>query len=792
MNSAAGIDTWERIKEIFALVIEAPHEERAEKVAELCGADTRLRTEVESWLASYGEAEGFLETPLASRPDLTANDSVTGRRFGRYTIEREIGRGGMGAVYLARRADGEFEQEVALKIVRQSIAEGHMIERFRRERQILASLNHPNIAKLLDGGVSVNGEPYLVMEYIDGVPITEYIENREVNFKDRLKLFLKVGSALAYAHRNLVVHRDIKPGNILVTAGGEPKLLDFGLAKLVTEGFGAEATNTRTEFRALTPAYASPEQLKGETITTSSDVYSLGVVLHELLAGERPFRLDNMSLEEIIRTITISEPTLPSRTNPSNQQLRGDIDNILLKALRAEPDRRYQSVEQLTDDIQRYLDGMPIAARKDTLYYRASKYLLRHRIAAAAVALILISVLTGVLLTVREKRKADRRFNDLRQLANSLMFEVDSEIQKGPTKGRAMIAKSALNYLDSLAMESENEHDLQLELAAGYLKVGDIQGKPYRPNLGDTHGAKASYTKALVLLESLNTHDPASLEAQRLLSLCHQSIGRVQQRIDEWDAALESERKAVAFSEAIVSADPENPQYQHLLGENYVQFGSALYQTGRGATVEDHVQAIEYFKKAVAIHSSLSDAYPGNSEYRYALGVDYEFIGIAFNRIGDMTGDIENHKLALENHRKELEINEALAASDPSNAAYRRIVADVRGEVGLSQLKLGNAAAAVENYRRRLEIFESVKASDPTNVEAIRDVINCLPEISLALEKLGNIPEAMHHMQRAVELQKILLAREPDNIETARRLQSLSATVAELQKRHRRYESVKE
>lgn len=788
MHSAAKMDTWQRVKEIFSLVIDEPAEDRLNKIAELCGGDRRLQVEVESWLASYGEAEEFLETPVASHADFAAGKSAAGRRFGSYALEREIGYGGMGAVYLAKRTDGEFEQAVALKIVRQSIAESHMIERFRRERQILASLNHPNIAKLLDGGVSENGEPYLVMEYVEGVPITGFALTLSVDQK--LRLFLKVCSALSYAHRNLVVHRDIKPGNILVTSDGEAKLLDFGLAKLIDEGLGLDVTETATSYRALTPAYASPEQLRGDAITTSSDVYSLGVVLHELLAGERPFKFEGMSLDEIIRAVSSTEPALPSRTTATNPKLKGDLDNIILKALRNEPDRRYGSVEQLAEDIERHLSGLPVMARKDTFYYRASKFVMRHRGAVAAALLIMATVVTGVVLTVREKQKADRRFSDLRQLANSLMFEVDAEIQKGPTKGRAMIAKSALDYLDSLAMESGNEHDLQLELAAGYLKVGDIQGKPYRPNLGDTPGAKASYMKALLILESLNAADPANLEARRLLSLCHQSIGRVEQRMDEWDAALESERKAVELSEALVSADPENPQYRSLLGDNYVQFGSALYQAGRGATVEDHRLAIEYFRKAVAIHSNLSAAYPENSEYRYALGVDYEFIGIAFNRIGDMTGDIENHKAALENHLNELEINESLAASDPSNAAFRRIVADVRGEVGLSQLKLGNAEAARDNYRRRLEIFESVMASDPTNVEAIRDVVNCLAELSLTLEKLGDIPDALRQVRKAAELQKILVATEPDNIETARRLQSLSTSVAELQKRHARFESV--
>lgn len=765
-------------------MLDVEPERRNDLLDELCGGDQILRGEVESWLVSHAESEGFIETPVFSADSLVDQpSSMAGRQFGNFRIVREIGRGGMGAVYLAERRDGEFEQEVALKIVRQSIAESQLIERFRHERQILANLNHPNIAKLLDGGVSENGEPFLVMEFVEGKTIGEFVAERSLTLEESLALFLKVCSAVAYAHRNLVVHRDIKPGNILVNANGEPKLLDFGLAKLIDDGLGDNANTTRTEFRALTPAYASPEQLKGESITTSSDVYSLGVLLYELLTGNRPFNFEGMSLVEIIHAISTSEPGSPRSTVLGNYNLKGDLRTIVLKALRNEPERRYQSVEHFADDIQRYLDRLPVMARRDTFYYRLNRFVIRHRIGVAAAALVFITVVTGIALTVREKRKADRRFNDVRQLANSLMFEVDDEIQKGPTKGRAMIAKSALAYLDSLAMESGNEIDLQLELAAGYLKVGDIQGKPYRPNLGDTLGAKASYAKALLILESLNVAGSADLEAQRLLSLCHQSIGRVQQRIDEWDAALESERKAVAISEALVSANPENPQYRSLLGDNYVQFGSALYQTGRGATVEDHRQAIEYFRKAGAIHSELSVAYPENSEYLYALGVDYEFIGIAFNRIGDMTGDIENHKAALENHLKELEINESLAASDPSNAAYRRIVADVRGEIGLSQLKLGDAVAALENYRRRLEIFESVNASDPTNVEAIRDVINCLPELSHALEKLGDITGAMRQMRKAVELQKQLVATEPDNLETARRLQSLSGSVVELERR---------
>ncbi|MFM9903949.1 MAG: protein kinase domain-containing protein [Pyrinomonadaceae bacterium] len=773
---------WKEVKDIFAAALEIEPERQESFVAEQCKGDEYLRAEVESWLTSHSESGAFMETPFHSVNRIFSNGlQQEGRQFGSYRIIRELGHGGMGVVFLAERTDGEFEQQVALKIVRQSIADTHMLERFRLERQILASLNHPNIAKLLDGGVSGNGEPFLAMEYVEGCAIGDFAQSKDLNIREKLGLFLKVCSAVAYAHRNLVVHRDLKPANILVNSAGEPKLLDFGLAKLIDDGLGLDMTETRTEFRALTPAYASPEQLNGETITTASDVYSLGVVLYELLTGERPFKFEGMSLDEIIRAISTEGPGLPSRTTQVNSNLRGDLDNIILKSLKSEAERRYSSVEQLAEDIQRHLDGLPVTARKDTFRYRASKFVIRHRGAVVAGLLVLMAVFIGITMTVREKRKADRRFNDVRQLANSLMFEVDSEIQKSPTKGRAMIARRALEYLDSLALESGNESDLQLELAAGYLKVGDIQGKPYRPNLGDTSGAAASYRKAQVLLESLTTANPSNREALRYLSLSYQSLGRVQQRNSEWDQALESERHAVVLSENLVAADPTNAKYRYLLADNYLHFGEALYSTGRGATIADDYQAIEYFRKALAIHSSLSAAEPENAEYQYATGVDYEYVGIAFNLLGDRTGDTQNHLAALENHSKELEINEALAASDPSNAAYRRIVADVYGEVGLSQLRLGRTAEGLTNFRRKLTIFESIKASDPTNVEAIRDVVNSLVEISNALKTLNQGPEALLEMRKAVALQQTLCDAEPANAETRSRLQRLSEAVTQLQ-----------
>ncbi|HRI03759.1 MAG TPA: serine/threonine-protein kinase [Pyrinomonadaceae bacterium] len=405
MNKTAN---WENLKEIFASALDLDESKRAAFIAERCGDDKELLSEIESWLASYTESEDFIETPVFSYSEIIDEAPQTiGKQFGTYRIIRELGFGGMGAVFLAERTDGEFEQKVAIKVIRQTIAESHMVERFRRERQILASLNHPNIAKLLDGGVSENAEPFLVMEYVDGLSIGKFADAKNLNIREKLGLFLKVSAAVAYAHRNLIVHRDIKPGNILVTDDGEPKLLDFGLAKLADDGLATDAEQTQTAFRALTPAYASPEQIQGGQITTASDIYSLGVVLYELLTGERPFNPEGKTLDEIVRTSGLREPVPPSHLGHASQ-LNGDLDNIILTALRQEPARRYQSVEQFASDIRSHLDDRPVSARPNTVSYRFSKFVSRNRLGVAAAALVFISVIAGLTATIWQYRQAKR------------------------------------------------------------------------------------------------------------------------------------------------------------------------------------------------------------------------------------------------------------------------------------------------------------------------------------------------------------------------------------------------
>jgi serine/threonine-protein kinase len=412
-------ERWARVKELFEAAADLAPNERATLLNNECDGDTALRREVESLLESDSQADGFIEQPVLDLPrDLfpeAPEESLVGRQFGAYQIIREIGRGGLGAVYLAARADDEYRKEVALKLIRRGLDTEDILRRFRNERQILAQLDHPNIARLIDGGTTGDGLPYFVMEYVNGEPIGAYCDAHSLSTTERLNLFRKMCAAVTYAHQNLVIHRDLKPSNILVAADGEPKLLDFGIAKLLGPEEEALAP-TMAGQRVMTPEYASPEQVKGERITTVSDVYSLGVLLYELLTGRRPYRLKTRTPDEISRAITSQEPERPSTAlaklhhPPSSilhpRSLRGDLDNIVLKAMRKEPARRYSSVGQFSEDIRRHLEGLPVVARKDTVQYRTEKFVQRHKVGVAAAALIGLTLIGGVIATVWQANRA--------------------------------------------------------------------------------------------------------------------------------------------------------------------------------------------------------------------------------------------------------------------------------------------------------------------------------------------------------------------------------------------------
>lgn len=531
-------ERYSRVKQLFYAVQEIESDDRAAFLAKNCEGDGELQNAVAELLASSAKAEGFIEraayevlseTLVADPPGI----SVAGRRIGAYKVLREISHGGMGSVYLATRDDNIYQKQVAIKIVRGGFDSTELRRRFYDERKILARLDHPNITKLLDGGTTDEGLPYYVMDYVEGVALNQYCEQNGLSINERLELFRKVCGAVQYAHRNLVIHRDLKPSNILVAADGMPQLLDFGIAKVFQDEESAEAT--RTNLQVMTPEYASPEQISGKVITTASDIYSLGIILHELLTGRRPFHFKTSSLEEIIRAVCETEPPKPSDTETiregakgrkgereksgngrsvspslhlpfSPSQLKGDLDNIVLKALRKEPERRYATVEQFAEDIRRHQAGLPVIARADTFRYRSSKFIRRNRLGVTVAAGVLVLLITGAVAVLRQTQIAERearvaaeqRNRAIREQAKAeriskffqemLAFANPSWYAPGYDKPRDLTVAAAL---DEAARKIESNLHEEPDVKAEILLT-----------IGDTYASIARYESSERALES--------------------------------------------------------------------------------------------------------------------------------------------------------------------------------------------------------------------------------------------------------------------------------------------------
>ncbi|MBS1793470.1 MAG: serine/threonine protein kinase [Acidobacteria bacterium] len=545
-------EKWLEVKEIFNAALDLPAAARKSFIAEKC-ADEALRAEVVALLDSADEAEDFIETPALTRVSrlVTAEKtpSFLGRQIGAYRIEKELGKGGMGAVYLASRADREFDKKVAIKLIKRGFDTDEIIERFRHERQILAALEHPNITRLIDGGSTEDGLPYLVMDYVEGLPLGRYCATRSVSLEERLAIFLKICAAVNYAHRNLIIHRDLKPSNILVSEDGEPKLLDFGIAKLTSPNSLQTHGDASTAFRVMTPEYASPEQVGGQPVTTASDVYSLGVILYELLTGQRPFRLRTNRAEEISRIITETAPTRPSDSlrsvegekgrkgegekgrrgegekrrrgegekreissleaedssasprrrvsaSPpllfSSSALKGDLDNIILMAMRKEPERRYSSVEQFAEDIRRYLDGRPVIAREDSFSYRAEKFVKRNKAGVAAGVGIALSLVGGLIAASRQAKIArgqrDRALREtekaerINQFLQKMLASADPRERGRDVRVLEVLGEAGRSIEMDFADQPDIKAALHTTIGTTYLNLGLLE--PAEDHLG--------------------------------------------------------------------------------------------------------------------------------------------------------------------------------------------------------------------------------------------------------------------------------------------------------------------
>ena len=533
-------DQFRRLEQLYDAASNLDAVERRRFIDEQCADDEEVRRELLAALQDDGSGLTALVERAAAATVADAADAA-GRRMGPYQIVRPIGRGGMGAVYLAIRDDDQFHKEVAIKTLKFELDGGPSVARFRHERQILAHLEHPNIARLLDGGTTEHGTPFIALEYVRGVQIVEWCERERLSIEQRLRLFRQVCDAVTYAHQHLIVHRDIKPGNILVTADGVPKLLDFGIAKLLDAGALAgfdDTSQTATSALLMTPDYVSPEQVRGERVSTATDVYSLGAVLYELLTGQRPHSLQNYDAAEIARIVCDTEITMPS-VAARNRRLRGDLDTIILKAMQKEPARRYSSAAELSEDIRRHLEGLPLEARRDTSFYRATKFVRRHRIGVAATVAIIVSIGVGVAISLRQARIAERRFAQVRELANTFLFQFYDQVTPlpGSTAVRASIVETARKYLDGLSKEAGNDEALILELAQAYQRLGDVQGRTGTSNLGQLDEARRSYQSAIDLYTRLGVTAASPPDERRRLASVLLAYGRVEYNAYREDVA---------------------------------------------------------------------------------------------------------------------------------------------------------------------------------------------------------------------------------------------------------------
>ncbi|MCB9504674.1 MAG: serine/threonine protein kinase [Gemmatimonadales bacterium] len=751
-----------QVRDLFERALEAAPDDLDAFLAAAAPDDARLRDEVRSLLAAHARTGATLVHPLSDSDDLREDRADwTGQRVGVYDVVRRIGMGGMGAVYEGVRADAQFEKRVAIKFLRRSAESDLAIRRFRYERQILANLSHPNIAALVDGGVAPDGQPYFAMEYVDGVPITEWCASRRLGIRDRLVLFMQVCLAVQHAHQNLVVHRDLKPGNILVASDGTVKLLDFGIAKLLREEEGPDQLPpTQGGARLFTPEYAAPEQVRGLPVGTTADVYALGVVLFELLTGRRPFMLKGMLISEIEQVVSGEPPPRPSTVlEPamveaigarSIHQLRarvaGDLDAIVLTALRKEPDRRYGSAEQLARDLGAYLDGMPVSARPDGLGYRAAKFLRRRRVEVAAGALVVLSLVTGIVMTTRQARAADRQ----RERATAVT-DFFTGMLAAPDPAQLGREVTMREVLDSAAARADTLDD-QPELGA---EVREVIGDTYM-GLGELELAIGQFARAYDLRRQVAPRgDLATGVLLSKLSGSHEFLG---------DYATADSILAVADTLIARYADRDDPSRASILDSR----GRMREQAGDLAAAEQLHRAALEFRRRVE---------PDNDEL---LSYSYNNLGTILTQLGQIAQAETLHAEAVAAARRafgeehplvastlgqyaySLELNGHVAEADSLNeivlAMRRRLLGPEHPDYAWTLFQSAQFLVRVGRYERAAERAREVLALRGKTLSDDHPAIStAMQSLGIALGHLGQMEEGERQLQASLALRRSTL-----------------------------------
>jgi len=774
-------ERWIRVRSLVEQAMVRPVAERS-VFLDKATSDPQLRAEVDQLLAHEREASSVFSIGgwNLQAQSAIAETSLAGVVIGSYRLIRELGRGGMGAVYLAERADGEYQQKVALKILQESVFTPSLVERFRQERQILAGLSHPGIARLLDGGLTPDGRPYLVLEYVDGLPIDLYCDHHGLDTQARLSLFIRVAEVVQSAHQQLVLHLDLKPANILVTEEGEPRLLDFGIARFLTDaepGLGSQ--RTEATLRLLTPRYASPEQARGSPLGVASDVFSLATLLYRLLTGKLPYPIEDASPLEAAGIILGVEPAPPSVSAPSaiQPQLKGDLDTILLQALRKEPERRYPTVAAFAEDIQRHLSSEPVQAHADSFSYRAGKFLRRNRapvIASAAVVLILaasvVAVARSAVVAKRQRALAERRFGDIRALAHSYIFELDPQLEEvpGTVKVRGFIIKNALKYLEAMSKEDIQDDALAKEIAQGYMRVSQVQADPAMPSLNDRVGAWDSLNRSYAINKRLLDKNPDDMKQRGLMLSQMRFMSFLAIADGDISGAENYIQRGIEFGKPTLEAGANAPRYLTLMAFDW---DMASLRAGNGDlwNSADPVGALPWVDKLRILIQNYIAAHPSNPVNKDAadyLQREYLTRAEIYRQIGR---ESEAGPLIQESLR-------VVEQEGTKNIIGKEAAKVLRAELASYYVQVQNVAAANAIAGTLLPESYHEKGGDRQLNSDEADTLSVLARIDLLS---GRIAEGKRKVDQSMKIFEKLYAEDPKDANNSSELAHASVDIAD-------------
>ncbi|MBX3292252.1 MAG: serine/threonine protein kinase [Acidobacteria bacterium] len=769
-------ENWQRLKAVFNEVIDLPDVERNAALARISAEQPTIIDELRSLLSIDTSVNSFLDEPVKT----SDAPSMIGEAIGHYRITRELGRGGMGAVFEAEREDGDFDKRVAIKLTGHNIFSEELARRFRNEKQILAKLEHPNIVRLFDGGITANHIPYYVMEYVEGTPITRYCREKALTTRERLQLFVQVLDAVSYAHRRLVVHRDLKPSNILVTDEGTVKLLDFGIAKALDIEGGTQTS------APLTPEYAAPEQIARTPVSTATDIYSLGILLFEMLTELPPAAVYRAKGLDVYRAVIETEPSAPSAAvtlaerekNEEKQidrgrlagELRGDLDNIVLKCLGKEPESRYASADQLLADIEAFLAGRPVSVHPQSRSYRLKKFVGRNRLPVAAASMAVLLILAGLGMALyqwsvarQNQLIAEQRFQQVRKVANSLIFDYHDEISKleGSTALRERLVTDAVAYLDAISQGEITDPELLKELGIAYRKIGDVQGLAYQSNLGKLSDAIRSHGLSVDTLNRAININPDDLSARVELSASYYSLSDAQRRIGRLDDAERSLDTGIGILPNVYDIG-ELGLLEHTLRLLLVRTDYYEIPADRYAALDAIAPAYSRLEKEF---SHERDAIRQLGRYEGRRGNAARFSAYDLLDVGDIAGARALLLRALEHYEKASELFEGSLdeRSGTPTINLRRFIST--SNIAKTYVSLGDLDKAEKHLREAKSYLEKMLKDTRDSESRIYGLYVANIEQDILI-KLGKSSDALSSLDRSLSDTQKIIDDEPENTET--------------------------